>query len=301
MRTQVMRALASVLVQSLEDFEVIVVDDGSTDRGACTVRDCGDPRVRLLEQPHRGSAAARNAGLGAARTSIVAFLDADDEWKPDFLDKTMGLLEKRASLVAVFSNIAVASTGMPLLRRVDQRDGIVENYFETLLANDAVGMTSSSTVVRREALQACGGFPEGVVTGEDFDTWARLAWSGPIGFVPDCLASYHLVSRDVETRGRELTPVPVVLNSFRDWSRAGRIPSQLLPATTRLLNRVLADHVSELAHRGRAEDARRVLREYWHGGGPWPAYAKAAVAARSPTRLLGWLRRIRRWRADTPL
>ena len=83
------RAIASVLAQSEGRFELIVVDDGSTDRGAEVVRGFRDPRVRLLQQRNAGPSAARNAGIRAARGSYLAFLDADDEWLPWHLSSAL--------------------------------------------------------------------------------------------------------------------------------------------------------------------------------------------------------------------
>jgi len=85
------RALSSVLKQTMQDFEIIVVDDGSTDRGAQKVRMMEDHRIKLMQQPNRGVSAARNVGVQEAKTDIVAFLDADDEWTSEFLETILHL------------------------------------------------------------------------------------------------------------------------------------------------------------------------------------------------------------------
>ncbi|MGI6022871.1 MAG: glycosyltransferase family 2 protein, partial [Methanoculleus sp.] len=76
------RALASVITQTCQGFEVIVIDDGSTDGGAEIVRRLDDTRIRVIRQENRGVSAARNRGIESARTDFIAFLDADDEWMP---------------------------------------------------------------------------------------------------------------------------------------------------------------------------------------------------------------------------
>lgn len=95
------RALDSVLRQTYEDFEAIVVDDGSTDGGADVVRSCGDGRVRIVAQENAGPGAARNRGLAEVRTELVSFLDADDEWLPTFLEENLRTLEACGPEVSV--------------------------------------------------------------------------------------------------------------------------------------------------------------------------------------------------------
>src|SRR5690349_15878628 len=82
----VQAAIRSVLAQRFASFELIVVDDGSTDEGPALVRGVGDPRIRLVHQANQGPGAARNRGLAEARAPLIAFLDADDEWTAEFLE-----------------------------------------------------------------------------------------------------------------------------------------------------------------------------------------------------------------------
>src|SRR5512143_913149 len=82
--TLVRRALNSVLGQTFQNFEVVVVDDGSTDEGPDVVRECSDSRVRLIQQANAGPGAARNRGARETQAPLLAFLDADDEWMPRF-------------------------------------------------------------------------------------------------------------------------------------------------------------------------------------------------------------------------
>jgi len=96
------RALNSVLAQTFQDFEVIVVDDGSTDDGAEVVRGVDDPRIRLIQQENRGVSAARNRGIEAARAELIAFLDADDEWLAEHLE-TIIRLRRNALEVGIYA------------------------------------------------------------------------------------------------------------------------------------------------------------------------------------------------------
>src|SRR5512138_2280830 len=89
----VSRAVDSVLRQTRSVAEVIVVDDGSTDEGWKIVESYTDLRVRLIRQTNQGVSAARNRGIAEARNDLIAFLDADDEWKPEFIEVISGLVE----------------------------------------------------------------------------------------------------------------------------------------------------------------------------------------------------------------
>jgi glycosyltransferase involved in cell wall biosynthesis len=95
----VARAIDSVLAQTCEDFEIIVIDDGSTDNGPDIVRQYKDPRIRLIRQSNAGPGAARNAGVRAASSKYVAYLDADDEWLPDFLQTSLSNLANNPDCV----------------------------------------------------------------------------------------------------------------------------------------------------------------------------------------------------------
>ena len=110
-RDLIARTIASVQQQTFQDFEVVVVDDGSRDRPEEVIDALGDPRVRLLRQENRGGCAARNAGIDAARGRYVAFLDSDDSFLPHHLAQAHTFLEREPDVSLVFSDI-VLGTGM---------------------------------------------------------------------------------------------------------------------------------------------------------------------------------------------
>jgi glycosyltransferase involved in cell wall biosynthesis len=100
-------AMASVLAQTDRDFELIVVDDDSSDDSLALARGCADPRVRVMAQPHRGLGAARNTGIGAARGRYIAFLDADDVWAPDKLRRQCEILERQPDVGLVYTRFGI--------------------------------------------------------------------------------------------------------------------------------------------------------------------------------------------------
>lgn len=100
-RNEVERALRSIAAQTVSGYEVIVVNDGSTDDGEKVVRGMNNPHVRIINQENKGVSAARNRGVGEAENDLVAFLDADDEWNPDFLETIVRMYKKLYAMFCV--------------------------------------------------------------------------------------------------------------------------------------------------------------------------------------------------------
>jgi cellulose synthase/poly-beta-1,6-N-acetylglucosamine synthase-like glycosyltransferase len=177
------RAVRSVLTQTSRDFEVIVINDGSTDEGPGIVKRVGDARVKVIEQERAGVSAARNRGVAEARADLVAFLDADDEWSPRFLETVTALWRKypHCDVFATRYRFNMRDRGRtyerhPVIRGVPPEpwEGVLEDYFSVAVRSDPP-VCSSAVAARRPALMEIGGFPAGVDLGEDILTWARLA------------------------------------------------------------------------------------------------------------------------------
>jgi glycosyltransferase involved in cell wall biosynthesis len=177
---EVLRAINSVLSQTVSDFEVIVVNDGSTDNGPEIVKSINDHRIRVIDQANAGVSAARNRGIEESRAELIAFLDADDEWSPDFLETIMGLKRDfpECSVFAT-SYFLVSQDGMKrpaIVRGLPEgfQKGILKDYF-IIAAQSDPPLWTSATAVKKTAISIVGGFPVGIVSGEDLLTWARLA------------------------------------------------------------------------------------------------------------------------------
>jgi glycosyltransferase involved in cell wall biosynthesis len=192
----IQRSVGSVLTQTFADFELIVVDDGSTDNGAELAIESGDPRIKVIRQQNQGVSAARNRGVREGRSKYVAFLDADDEWTPDFLGAVV-------RLSAIYPNAGIFAAGYRLVFpkgpsvAITAEEGtrkataiLIEDYFYRSQGTASL-IHSSGVMVPRSVLDEVGGFLVGEHHGEDLEMWARIALRYPIAYDTRVLFSFH--------------------------------------------------------------------------------------------------------------
>ncbi len=190
--------IASVRLQTLEDWELVVVDDGSSDRTAEIVEAIRDARIRLVRQPNRGPSAARNAGLRLARGRLVSTLDSDDLWMPDYLENMAGLLDRNPDAGVAYTDAWALDDATGRIRKTSamryQRPPVPPPtspaaFLAALLASNFV---YNSVTMRREVVEAVGGYDERFWAAEDWELWLRIASKG-FRFVraDDLLAIYR--------------------------------------------------------------------------------------------------------------
>jgi hypothetical protein len=175
-RDFVRRAVASVLAQTFVDFELIVVDDGSTDGTRAALGNL-DRRIRYEWRENGGVSSARNVGIGLARAEIVAFLDSDDHWLPEHLAVLIEVLSRHPEAVLCSTSPRFHAGG-----RQAPDEAEVGDALPLLLVENLVG-APSGVAVRREALLAVGGFDERLVVMEGWELWLRLAALGPFALL----------------------------------------------------------------------------------------------------------------------
>jgi len=201
------RAIKSVFSQTSPFHEILVIDDGSTDGGGEIVKALNEPRISLHRQKNMGVSAARNLGIVLSQGELIAFLDADDEWRPQFLEITLRLRSKYPNCGLFASAYEVVP---PYYKKADKRykaippapwEGIIPDYFKTA-ALGIPPICSSSAVVPRYVFDCIGKFQIGESLGEDVDMWGRIALKYPVAFSWQLGAIYHHDSsgRACETR-----------------------------------------------------------------------------------------------------
>lgn len=262
------RCLRSIEAQSYPNWEAIVVDDASTDGGAERVAARNHPRLRLIRLPvNCGPSRARNLGIAAAKGELVAFLDADDEWLPEKLDRQVAVFAADPRLALVICDLGVTTVAGGEGRSVYARQAPVSGTeaWKTLLASSFIA--TSAVLTRRDLLERLGGFAPDLAVGEDQDLFIRLARAGGLHALPERLAVYHWMPHSYST------------------GLARRQSSDVL--------RMVRRHLAELGSLLSPRERRRILgRRYerlgrnlidagsW-GGGSW-LLLKAALAGRSP-------------------
>lgn len=201
--------LQTVLNQTYQDFEIVIVDDGSTDHSVGEVTKMTDPRIRLIHQENAGVSAARNRGIEEAKGEYIAFLDADDEWKSDYL-KTQYELTQKYPECSVFACNYEFKDGQgkvtpTIIRKIPFKgeDGILSNYFEVASCSHPP-ICSITIMVKKNAIQSIGGFPVGIKSGEDLLTWARLAVNGKIAYAKQAYAVFNVEGYSISEKPKRI-------------------------------------------------------------------------------------------------
>jgi glycosyltransferase involved in cell wall biosynthesis len=213
----IQRALESVVTQTYANFEVVVVDDGSTDGGDEIVARCSDPRVKLIRQKNAGPGAARNRGLREARGEFVAFLDADDEWLPEFLAKAIAYLQRHEEVATISLGHRDDSRGPGAVAATWNARGINDGQYRMgrggHSAQSAVWLLAyispCSTVARSFVVMRYGGFFDKwkCLYAEDAYLWLQILLNETVAVSREELVIFHREASDLS--GNLAGPHPV--------------------------------------------------------------------------------------------
>lgn len=279
----VLQALHSVLAQTYQPMEILLIDDGSRDGTVDLVR-AEAPQVKIISQPNAGVAAARNTGLRHATGELISFLDADDGWFPDKLETVISYLRHHPETGLVFHewyDWKPDDTGeYPELVRAD-KTGLPETearrtgwIYPVLLLKGCIVHTSSVTI-RREVFEDIGFFKTGLVTGEDYDYWLRVSQKYQIHMLTAIYSFYRntVPGSLSNTPKSENYEYNVLIAALDKWGLSS-------PGGTQVTKREVAGRLGKLAFEfGYAQ--------YYYGS---PRLAKQAF-------IKAWRHEPRRWRA----
>jgi succinoglycan biosynthesis protein ExoO len=258
----VLAAIDSVRAQSHSAQEIIVIDNRSTDGGREIVAAIDDPRIRLLDlaTPGPGGYAGRNMGIEAARGEWIAFLDADDLWARDHL----ALLAQAIAEDPAVDAVATRFDHVFADRRQPQRIATAletpvtldfAGFLESWLAVRECPMWTGAIAIRRAAIHAAGGFPDGkAVRGGDKDLWLRVMRNGRLRYSPVISANFHRDSENKVSKSTTTLGLPLLVTTARDM-----IPAAA-PREAALLRRLANQEIAHYARYAMKHPGRTAIR-----------------------------------------
>lgn len=210
------RTLQSVLSQTFGDYEILIVNDGSTDSSREIIMAFNDSRIRYFQQQNSGVSSARNFGIASAKSNYIAFLDADDFWYPDYLANVQ-LMISRHPEQKIFSTayeIETADTVYPVRYSVQNNsEVVVVDYFDASQRESI--LWTSSAVFDKAVFADVGVFDPEIRVGEDIDLWIRMGLKYRIVFSPKVLARYTYDAKSL-TKNLQLTVAEANFSKFSE-------------------------------------------------------------------------------------
>jgi len=227
------RALKSVFEQTFSDFEIVVVDDGSTDETPSVLAKFGD-RIRMIRQSNRGFPGARNAGVAASRGDLIALIDHDDQWLPQKLELTVAALDADPGAALVYSDLIVVNEAGEESRSSPIGSDTAHAPTMDEMLTRIWPIMPSTVVMRRAAFDGAGGFGESL--HEDLDFWLLMREQGAFIYLPDKLVRFTFGQLYPKVLNRDIGPKPIVdLIRARYGSRADRWVEDFIQHRVRMI------------------------------------------------------------------
>lgn len=199
----VRKAVESVVGQTYRDWELVVVDDGSSDGSGEVVAGVADARIRIIQQENAGVGAARNRGVAESSAPYICFLDADDWWEPTFLEEMEGLITRYPDAGIYGTGYWIVKNGKKRVAPIGVSEDFIEgeiNYCQVYAKTLCMPLTSISVGMPRTVFDEAGGFPTGIKLGEDFLLWVHIALKHKVALLKKPLSNYNQ-DVDVTFRG----------------------------------------------------------------------------------------------------
>ena len=247
------RALKSVFDQTFTDYEVVVVDDGSTDDTPSVLAKYGD-KIRVVRKSNRGLPAARNTAVAASRGELLALIDHDDEWLPRKLELSVAAMLAEPNAVLLYSDmIVVNEVGGQIRRSQIHPDTAHAPTMDEMLAR-IWPITPSTVVMRRDAFDRAGGFCEQLISAEDIHFWLLMREQGHFIYLPDRLVRFTFGQLFPKILNRDIGPTAIVdLIRARYGARAEGLVKNFIRHRVRMIANIGVIEMS----RGNMAGARR--------------------------------------------
>lgn len=190
----IVETVESVLAQNFDDFEVVIVDDGSTDNSVELIRNLNDKRIKIFSQENQGASAARNHAIEKCSGKYIALIDADDLWKPEHLPNIKELIQTFPEAQLFATHYEVMHTSYHKVEanysvNIDGRTVLIEDYFAGSMVNSLIH--TSSIAFTKKAFLDAGQFDTNLKSGEDTDLWIRLGLKNPVAFHTNISSTYR--------------------------------------------------------------------------------------------------------------
>tara|TARA_R110000850_G_scaffold150497_1_gene273262 strand:+ start:176065 stop:176997 length:933 start_codon:yes stop_codon:yes gene_type:complete len=218
------QTLEAVLAQTFTDFEVIIVNDGSTDGSEAVIKSFDDARIHYFTQKNQGAAAGRNAAIKKASAPYIALLDADDLWEPTYLEVIHNTIAENPEEKVFSTAVAIETRGNTIkskysIENLQQNKTYRVDYFEASSLNTV--LTSSSTVLHKSVLGEVGMYDTSIKSGQDTDLWIRIGLKYKIIFINTYLVTYRFVQQSLSNKTRDIASKPT-FDAFTSYEKENK-------------------------------------------------------------------------------
>ncbi|HBG28282.1 MAG: hypothetical protein A2Y10_03210 [Planctomycetes bacterium GWF2_41_51] len=262
------RALDSVLKQTYKDFEIIVIDDGSSDAGPAIVKGYRDNKVKLIRQRNAGPGAARNRGLAESKGSFVSFLDADDEWMPEFLEKCITALNNNPDCDVAAAAYYLGTNRKDIsteFRRRGMNDGawkLSNEISDSELKHSIYILHSSSTLCKKNIIEKYGGFyaKDNCKLGEDYYLWLQIMFNHNIFRILKPLWWFHIEASECGSASLHNQIRQPFLTDIEQIKK--NCPEILLPLMERWLSQYALRLAQECMYNGESRQVENLINRF---------------------------------------